>query len=280
MIPLGSIVELGLIYGIVAIGVYLSFRIMQFPDLSVDGTFPLGAAVVAVLLSAGMNPSMATLLAMISGMLAGLMTGILCVSARIMNLLAGILVMTALYSINIRIMGKPNMAIMDIDTIFTGGLPAWILLSIVTISIVLFLRLFFTTQYGLALRAVGNNAIVSQAYGVSIRQSVCVMLAVSNGLVALAGALFAQLQGFADVAMGTGTIVIGLASIMIGEAIFKTRSLMWQMIGCVLGSILYRFAVAIALNGQVIGLQASDLNLVTTVLVVVAMMLPRMRRSL
>jgi putative ABC transport system permease protein len=278
-IPLTNVIELGLIYGLVALGVYLTFRVINFPDLSVDGTFPLGAAVVAILLTNGVHPIIATLIAAGAGMIAGCITGYLHVYLRIMGLLAGILTMTALYSINIRIMGRPNIALLDVNTLFANSqYGVWILLGIV--FIVLFtLRFFLASQYGLALRAAGINPGISRSYGVRIGSITILALAISNGLVAFAGALFAQIQGFADVSLGTGTIVIGLASIMIGEALFRVRKIQLDLFGCVIGSILYRLAIAIALNSQILGLQASDLNLITVFLVILALMMPKLRRG-
>lgn len=276
-IPLTSVMELGLIFGLVALGVYLTFRVINFPDLTVDGTFPLGASVAAMLLTHGCHPLLATGLAFFAGMIAGCVTGYLNVHLRIMNLLSGILTMTALYSINIRIMGRPNIALLNVETLFSNT-SSLLSLSIITVFIILMIWYFLFSQYGLAVRAVGINPKVSQSYGVNIGKVTLLTLAISNGLVALAGALFAQTQGFADVSLGTGTIVIGLASIMIGEAIFGVRRIQRDLFGCVIGSILYRLAVAIALNSQILGLQASDLNAITAVLVTIALMAPKIRQ--
>ena len=275
-VPLLSTVELGLIYSLVALGVYLSFRTMNFPDLTVDGTFPLGAAVVAVLLTKGCDPVTATLLATLAGVIAGSITGILHIGLRIMGLLAGILTMTALYSINLRIMGRPNIALLDITTLFsnTSNTSSEIILILgIVLAIYLLIYLFLKSQFGLGMRAAGMNPSVSRSYGVNVGKTTIFTLALSNGLVALAGALFAQSQGFADVSLGTGTIIIGLASVMLGEAIFRHRHISSDLFGCLVGSILYRIAIAIALNSAVFGLQASDLNLLTSVIVIVALII-------
>lgn len=278
-IPIINVLELGLIYGLVALGVYLSFRVINFPDLSVDGTFPLGAAVVAILLTNGVNPIVATFVATMAGMLAGSVTACLHVYFRIMNLLAGILTMTALYSINIRVMGRPNIALLDITTIFSSSMPAVVILACLVMSIVASLRVFLASQYGLGIRAAGMNPAMSQSYGVNIKTITILTMAISNGLVALSGALFAQLQGFADVSLGTGTVVIGLASIMIGEAILGTRRISFCLMGCVVGSLLYRLVIAVALNSQVLGLQASDLNLITAGIVTLALVVPKLGKK-
>jgi putative ABC transport system permease protein len=279
-IPMLSTVELGLIYSLVALGVYLSFRTINFPDLSVDGTFPLGAAVVATLLTNGYDPVTSTLLATLAGVLAGSVTGLLHVGLRIMGLLAGILTMTALYSINLRIMGKPNIALLDMNTLFGTPYAEIMTISAVVVVVYIAMYLFLKSQFGLGLRASGMNPVVSRSYGVSIGKTTIFTLALSNGLVALAGALFAQAEGFADVSLGTGTIIIGLASVMLGEAIFRYRNLTSDLLGCLLGSILYRFAIAIALNTTAFGLQASDLNLITAVIVIFALILPQAKIAL
>lgn len=267
--------ELGLIYALVAFGVFLTFRVLNFPDLTVDGSFPLGAAVVAVCITHGVDPTLATLAALIAGMLAGCVTGILHVHLRIMGLLASILTMTALYSINLRVMGKPNIALMNTDTLISNH-PI-LITSIIVLIVFLLLARFLATQYGLALRASGINPKVSRTYGVNIGRTTLFAIALSNGLVALAGALFAQTQGFADVSLGTGTIIIGLASVMIGEVFVGSYKIQFTLFGCILGSIIYRVAIAFALNSQILGLQASDLNLVTSLMVIVALMIPSLR---
>ncbi|HSV61399.1 MAG TPA: ABC transporter permease [Variovorax sp.] len=284
---LGAI-EIGLIFGLVALGVYLSFRIINFPDLTVDGSFPLGGAVAAALIVAGWNPFAATAAAILAGAMSGYLTAWLNVRLRIMQLLASILVMIALYSINLRVMGKPNVALINDPTVFTmvefGGLPDYwlkplVLLVIVVVAKVL-IDLFFASETGLAMRATGSNPRMARAQGISTDKLTVWGLALSNGLVALAGALFVQSQGGADISMGIGTIVVGLAAVIIGETILPARSLVITTLACVLGAVLYRFFIALALNSDFIGLQAQDLNLVTAVLVAFALLVPAYKRKL
>jgi putative ABC transport system permease protein len=279
-------VELGLIYSLVALGVYLSFRTLQFPDLTVDGSFPLGAAVCATLITKGVAPELATFCALLAGALAGWITAWLATHVKVLNLLAGILTMTALYSINLRIMGRPNIALMGSPTIASTWAQVFesidsshcLFLSLVIVLVVGLVYFFLTTRLGLALRATGSNPRMGRAQGINDASMIWLGLSISNGLVALAGALFAQLHGFADATMGVGTIIAGLAAVIIGEALLSTRTVMQALVACVLGAILYRVVIALALNGADIGLQASDLNLITAVLVGLAMFLPGLKR--
>lgn len=284
---LGAI-EIGLVFGLVALGVFLSFRVLSFPDLTVDGSFPLGAAVTATLIVNGVDPFLATAIAIVAGALAGLVTAFLNLRFGILHLLASILTMIALYSINLRIMGRPNVAVLNEPTVllpFTGlGLRnAYMkpLFAAVVVAVTGFLLArFLLSDYGLAMRATGANSRMARAQGINTTATTYVGMAVSNALVALAGALFAQINGFADVTMGTGTIVVGLAAVIVGEAIFGSRSVAVLIIGCILGSIIYRLAVALALNTAFLGLSASDLNLVTAILVAVALILPGARNPI
>jgi putative tryptophan/tyrosine transport system permease protein len=284
---LGAI-EIGLIFGLVALGVFLSFRIINFPDLTVDGSFPLGGAVAAALIVAGANPFVATAAAIVAGALAGYLTAWLNVRLRIMQLLASILVMIALYSVNLRIMGKPNVALINDATVFSlvefGGIPDYWLKPLVLLVIVIgakgLIDLFFASEAGLAMRATGSNPRMARAQGISTDRQTVWGLALSNALVALAGALFVQTQGGADISMGIGTIVIGLAAVIIGETILPARSLVITTLACILGAVLYRFFIALALNSDFIGLKAQDLNLVTAVLVALALLVPTYKRKL
>jgi len=284
---LGAI-EIGLIFGLVALGVYLSFRIINFPDLTVDGSFPLGGAVAAALIVAGIDPFAATAAAIVAGAAAGALTAWLNVRLRIMQLLASILVMIALYSINLRIMGKPNVALINDPTVFTlfdfGGLPEYMLKPLVLLVIVIaakiLIDLFFASQTGLAMRATGGNPRMARAQGISTDRQTIVGLALSNALVALGGALFVQSQGGADISMGIGTIVIGLAAVIIGETLLPARSLVITTAAVIIGALLYRFFIALALNSDFIGLQAQDLNLVTALLVAFALLVPAYKRRL
>ncbi len=281
-------VEFGLIYGLVAMGVLLSFRILDFPDLTVDGSFPLGAAVCAILIVSGVNPWLATFAAILAGMLAGLTTAWISVRWNILHLLASILTMTALYSINLRIMGRPNIALLGEKTIFTPieyiELPHLFKMSIalgaVTIFILVLLYMYLISQKGLAMRATGANPRMAKAQGIAVNRQILSGISLSNGLVALAGALFAQSQGFADVTLGVGTIIVGLAAVIVGEAIFNPRVILAALVACIFGSIFYRLAVALALNAGFLGLQASDLQLVTAIIVGFAMVTPKLRAKI
>jgi len=262
-------VEIGLIFSLVALGVYISFRLLRFPDLTVDGSFPLGGAVCAILISTGTNPWLATLAATAAGALAGLVTGWLNVKLKIMDLLASILMMIALYSVNLRIMGGPNVPLINDTTLFTllqpESIPDYVARPMVLFVVVVLAKLaldwFFATERGLAIRATGSNARMARAQGVNTGAMVLLGMAISNALVGLAGALFAQTQGGSDISMGIGTIVIGLAAVIVG-------------------AIVYRFFIAAALNSDFIGLKAQDLNLVTAALVTVALVIPQLKRKL
>ncbi len=284
---LGAI-EIGLVFGLVGLGVFLSFRVLVFPDLTVDGSFPLGAAVSASLIVSGWDPYTATGAAIIGGCLAGLVTAFLNIRFGILHLLASILTMIALYSINLRIMGRPNVAIISERTILSSyeGLGLAMLYvkpiaaGVIAVAAILMVARFLASEYGLAMRATGANPRMARAQGVETRYATYVGMAISNGLVALAGAIFAQMNGFADVTLGTGTIVVGLAAVIVGEALFGTRSVLVWAAACVAGSVVYRLAVALALNSDFLGLRASDLNLVTAILVAVALVLPGARNNL
>ncbi len=280
--------EIGCVYGLVALGVFLSFRVLNFPDLTVDGSFPLGAAVVATLIVAGADPYLATAVAVLAGAAAGLVTAFLNLRFRILHLLASILTMIALYSVNLRIMGRPNVAIIAEPTVITPfeglGLAGLYLKPLVAFAVVAIvaalLARFLVSEYGLAMRATGANPRMARAQGIATAQSTYVGMALSNAMVALGGALFAQMNGFADITIGTGTIVVGLAAVIVGEAIFRGGGIVVAVAACLLGSVIYRLAVALALNADFIGLKASDLNLVTALLVTVALILPGARNPL
>ncbi|MCA3788362.1 ABC transporter permease [Burkholderia sp.] len=280
--------EIGLIFSLVALGVLISFRILNFPDLTVDGSFPLGGAVAATLISAGYDPFTSTLIAIVAGAAAGFITGWLNVRLKIMDLLASILMMIALYSVNLRIMGRPNVPLITEPTLFTvlqlDWMPDYVLrpalLAIVVVVAKLGLDWFFSSQLGLAMRATGANPRMARAQGIATGRATLAGMALSNALVALAGALFAQTQGGADISMGIGTIVIGLAAVIIGETLLPARRLVLTTLAVVLGAIVYRFFIALALTSDFIGLKAQDLNLVTAALVTIALVLPATRKKL
>ncbi|RTE10764.1 ABC transporter permease [Paenibacillus whitsoniae] len=277
MDSLTGAVELGLLYALMALGVYITFRILDFPDLTVDGSFTTGGAIAAIMIANGYSPLLACLAAFVGGLAAGACTGLLHTKGKINGLLSGILMMIALYSINMRIMGKPNISLLGEDTLFSSVSPMTIVLIIV-IVFKLLLDAFLHTDLGLALRATGDNARMIRSFGANTHNTTIFGLSLSNGLVALSGALIAQQSGFADISMGIGMIVIGLASVIIGEAIFGARSVFQATLAAVLGSIIYRIVVALALRIE--WLNASDLKLITAIIVIIALVLPSVQRSM
>ncbi len=280
-------IELGLVYAFVALGVFLSFRILDFPDLTVDGSFPLGAAVAAVTILAGWDPWLATALACAAGAAAGLVTAFVSVRFNILHLLASILTMIALFSVNLRIMGRPNVAVLNQETVlipfYQYGLQPYLVrplfLLVMAAAGAGLLALFLRTDIGLAMRATGANPRMARAQGVRVGAQIMAGVALSNALVALAGAFFAQTNGFADVTSGVGTIVVGLAAVIVGETLLPRGGMFVAVVACVLGSVLYRLAVQLALGLDFLGLTASDLNLATAVLVLVTLILPRVRQQ-
>lgn len=269
----------GLLWSILAIGVYLTFRVLDIADLTVEGSFPLGAAVAASMLVKGSDPFTAILLAAIAGMLAGVVTGLLTTKLKIPALLAGILTMIALYSVNLRIMGKANLSLLQADTIFSrfswiSGEKQFVVLGVGFAAVLLISLLnywFFGTEIGAAIRATGFNPHMIRANGVNTDVTVILGLLLSNGLVAVSGALVGQSNGFADVGMGVGTIVIGLASVIIGEVLFGTRSFWNCLLSVILGSIVYRIVIAVVLE---LGMPPNDLKLFTAILVALALAMP------
>ena len=272
----------GLLWSMLALGVYITFRVLDFADMTVEGSFPLGAAVAVSCLVKDCNPVIAILAAALAGGLAGIVTGLLNTKLRIPSLLAGILTMIALYSVNLRIMGKANVSLLGKETAFTvvesfgldytTGVFAVGLAA--TLVVCLFIYWFFGTEIGAAIRATGFNPQMIRAQGVDTNVMLLFGLFMSNALTAVAGALIGQSNGFFDVGMGVGTIVIGLASVIIGEVLFGTRSFKNSLISVVLGSIVYRFVIAIVLQ---MGMPPNDLTLFTSVLVALALALPMVK---
>ena len=273
----------GLLWSLLAVGVFLTFRVLDIADLTVEGSFPMGAAISAILLINGFNPIVSILGAAVGGMIAGAVTGWIHTKLKIPALLAGILTMIALYSINLHIMGKANVPLLRVDTIYTMlgqvlPLDRTLMLAIVGLIVAVVtcfvLFWFFGTEIGAALRATGVNPQMIRAQGVNTDTMIVLGLLLSNGFVAVSGALIAQGNGYADVGMGIGTIVIGLASVIIGEVIFGTKSFVRSLIAVVLGSIVYRIVIAIVLY---IGMPPNDLKLFTAVLVAIALSLPTLK---
>lgn len=298
-------VESGAIYAMMALGVYLSFRVLDFPDLTVDGSFVTGAAVAAVSIINGVSPVLATLLGALAGFLAGCITGVLHTKGKINNLLSGILMMIALYSINLRIMQSPQVSLLNetsvktqitslwektgIDTVLNNFLamiglerfPAtWgiVIVMIILIFIIKFLADYFLkTEIGLALRATGNNQRMIRSFSANTDMLIILGIGISNGLVALSGALIAQHGGFADVGMGIGMIISGLASVIIGEALFGVKTVARATLAVVLGAIVYRIVVTLALRIEF--LDTGDMKLITALLVIVALIAPRIMQA-
>ncbi len=294
--------EAGIIYAIMALGVYLSFRILDFPDLTVDGSFVTGAAIAAVLISGGTDPFLATIMALFAGFLAGCMTGLLHTFGKINNLLSGILMMIALYSINLRIMGRSNIPLLNTDTAFTkiGGMfdktgvdaffngllskaglgdslpETWgilIFMIVATFLIKFITDWFLQTEIGLAIRATGDNKRMIRSLSANTNVLVVLGLGLSNALVAFSGALIAQQGGFADVGMGIGMIVIGLASVIIGEALFGTKTIARTTLAVIGGSIIYRIVITLALRAEF--MDPGDMKLITAIIVIIALTAPK-----
>jgi putative tryptophan/tyrosine transport system permease protein len=299
-------VESGVIYAIMALGVYLSFRILDFPDLTVDGSFVTGAATAATLIVSGVNPFLATVAALLVGFLAGSLTGLLHTAGKINPLLSGILMMIALYSLNLRIMGRSNVPLLNEETVFTsirdswstfnidpvlnnlltaigidGSLPkTWgilIVMLIVTLLFKWFTDWFLQTEIGLAIRATGDNKRMIRSFSANTNKFIILGLGLSNAMVAFSGALIAQYGSFADVGMGIGMIIIGLASVIIGEALFGTKTLARATLAVIGGSIIYRIVVSLALRAQF--LETGDVKLITASIVILALILPQFIRS-
>ena len=280
-----STVSQGLLWAIMALGVFLTFRVLDIADLSVEGTFPLGAAVAATLIDAGHSVWFAMLIALIAGCIGGTVTALLTTKLKIPALLSGILTMIGLYSVNLMIMGKANVPVLRAETVFTltenlfgvSSVVATLIVGLVaTVIVGAIMYWFFGTVLGTAIRATGCNPQMARAQGINTNVMVILGLLISNGLVAHSGALVAQSNGFADVGMGTGTIVIGLASVIIGEVLFGTRSFKNWLISVVLGSVVYRAVIAIVLE---LGMPPNDLKLFTAVLVAIALSLPLIKNK-
>lgn len=290
LLALFGALESGLIYALVALGVYISFRVLDFPDLTADGSFPLGGAVAGVAILADVNPWLACIFGMLAGGVAGIVTAWLHVKLGILQLLASILVMVALYSINLRIMGAPNLPLLGepsvFDSVVTDANGYWmrcVVIGGVVIAAKLFLDWFFSTETGLAMRATGSNLRMSQAQGINTSRSIVVGMAISNALIALAGALFVQTQGGADISIGVGTIVIGLAAVIIGETILPSKRMLWITLSVIIGAVLYKLFIQIALSNETlrqIGFGPQDLNLITALLVVIALILPKLKSKM
>lgn len=278
-----SAIGQGLLWALLGLGLYLTFRILNFADMTVEGTFPLGAAVAVANLAHGMSPYLATFLALLAGMLAGLVTGLLYTKGKIPILLAGILTMTAIYSINLRIMGSSNISLIGKKTLlnneFLRSLPQYfnsVVLGIIVVVIITGILVFFlNTDFGQAFIATGDNPKMAKSLGIYTDSMIIIGLMLSNGIVALCGALIAQNNGYADINMGIGTIVIALASIIIGEVAFGELTLNQRLVAVTLGSIIYRLILLAVLQ---LGFSANDLNLISSIVLAFCMMLTQLEK--
>ena len=278
-----SAIGQGLLWALLGLGLYLTFRILNFADMTVEGTFPLGAAVAVANLAHGMSPYLATFLALLAGMIAGLVTGLLYTKGKIPILLAGILTMTAIYSINLRIMGGSNISLIGKKTLlnneFLKSLPQYfnsVVLGVIVVVIITGILVFFlNTDFGQAFIATGDNPKMAKSLGIYTDSMIIIGLMLSNGIVALCGALIAQNNGYADINMGIGTIVIALASIIIGEVAFGELTLNQRLVAVTLGSIIYRLIILAVLQ---LGFSANDLNLISSIVLALCMMLPQLEK--
>lgn len=275
----------GLLWAVLGVALFLTFRILNFPDMTVEGSFPLGAATAVAMISHGIDPYLATLAAFVVGAIAGLVTGLLYTKGKIPILLAGILVMTAALSINLRIMGSANISLLNQKSIFSSPLlqhlpknfdsvfVGFIIITIITLALIFFLQ----TELGQSFIATGDNANMAQSIGIKTDRMTIMGLMLSNGLIAFGGAVIAQNNGYADINMGIGIIVIALASIIIGEVAFGDLSLNGRLVAVIVGSILYRLVLLAVLS---LGFSTNDLNLISAIVLAVAMMLPQLRKAL
>ncbi len=283
--------EQGLVFGIMVLGVFITYKILDFPDLTVEGTFPLGAAVAAKVIFSGGDPLWGTFLAIIAGSLAGLITGLLHTKLKLTNLLSGILTMTLLYSLNLRIMGRPNIPLLgkvtlleEIKNFFPNLsmdylIPFFFLFIVIIIKFIL--DYFLSTEIGLTIIATGDNEQMIRSLGVNTDFTKIIGLCISNALVGLSGALFAQYSGFADVNMGLGTVVSGLACVIIGISIIKIPTIFWRTIAVLVGSLIYRFLMIVALRyGYSLGFKPGDLKLISVLLVIIALTVPVIKQKL
>lgn len=274
-----STIDQGLLWGILALGLFLTFRILNFPDMTVEGTFPFGAAICISALVHGVNPIIATILSFLGGMLTGLITGLLYTKGKIPVLLAGILTMTGIYSVNLRILGKANVGLLNKATLLNekflqrlpDNFPTIVVGLLFAIFIILLLALFLNTDLGQAFIATGDNEKMAQSLGINTDNMKILGLMLSNGLIGLAGGLLGQNGGYADVNMGIGTMVIGLAAIIIGEVVYGNLSLTARLIAVVIGSIIYRLILLLVLQ---LGFSTNDFKLISAIILAICMMMP------
>jgi putative tryptophan/tyrosine transport system permease protein len=281
--------EQGFLFVFLGLGVLITFRFFRFPDLTAEGSYPLGGAVVARLIVSGLDPFLATALAVLAGSTAGMVTALIHTKLKINNIISGIIVLTAIYSVNLRVMGRANTPLLTTPSVYSEtaarlsgwGLPVRqdalmiiLFLFVLVVVAALLLRAFLHTDLGLAVRATGENEVMIRSLGVNTDNTKIIGLAISNGFIALSGALVAQNHGFADIGMGIGILVAGAAAVLIGEAIFGDRTVGTWIFAAIVGILIYRFLVALALR---VGLTPTDLRLITAVLLLLALSVPKLR---
>ena len=288
MILLLSVLEQGMIYAIMALGVYITYKILDFPDLTVDGSFPMGAAITCTLIAGGMNPLLTLPIAFAAGALVGVFTGLIHVKLKVRDLLSGIIMMTALYTVNLRIAGKANLPIYNMNTIFDNDIvnsifpekmaayKTVVIIFIITVITKYLLDGYMNTKSGFLLRAVGDNDVIVTSLGVDRGFVKIIGLAIANGLVSLSGCVFAQQQRYFDISMGTGTVVIGLASVIIGTSLFKKVTFFRVTSSVIIGSLLYKGCVALAIR---MGLPSTDLKFITAVLFLIILVISMDRKK-
>ncbi len=282
-----SVLEQGLIYAIMALGMYITYKILDFPDMTVDGSFPMGAAITCVLILKGISPVLTLPVCFLAGAFVGMLTGLIHVKLKVRDLLSGIIMMTALYTVNLRIAGKANLPIYNQETIFDnvfvngilGGISPYkttVIILIITVLTKLLLDWYMSTKSGFLLRAVGDNDTIVTSLGVDKGLVKIVGLSIANGLVTMSGGVFAQQQRFFDISVGTGTAVIGLASVIIGTSLFKRLTFLRVTTSVVIGSVIYKGCVALAVR---MGLSSSDLKLITATLFLLILVLGMERKK-
>ncbi len=286
---INNMFEQGALFSFLGMGVLITFRFFRFPDLTAEGSYPLGGAVVAILIVKGLDPYLSTVVAVLAGATAGMVTALVHTKLKINNIISGIVIMTAIYSINLRVMGRANTPLLSSPSVFSRivqiGEPLGLHVKATSLTNIIFLIVillvlsfllfsFLRTDLGLAVRATGENEVMIRSLGVNTDNTKILGLAISNGFIALSGALVAQNHGFADIGMGIGVLVAGAAAVLIGEAIFGDRTAGWWILAVVVGMIIYRFLAALALR---VGFTPTDLKLVTAVLLLIALSVPRLR---
>ncbi|AME10005.1 MULTISPECIES: ABC transporter permease [Gemella] len=278
-----SAIAQGMLWGLLSLGLFISFRVLNIADMTTEGAYPLGAGVCVICIHNGINPIVATLIAMFAGMVAGIITGFLITICKIPSLLAGILTMTALLSVNLRIMGRPNLSLLNKDTIFSKlsqlGLPTHydtvLVGCLLSILIILAMSLFFSTELGQALIAIGDNKKMATALGISTKNMTILGLMLANGIISLAGAILAQNNGYSDVNSGIGVIVVALAAIIIGEVIFKDVSFTQRLACIIFGAIIYRLLLVGVLNLNIIA--ANDFKLISALVITLFLTLSQLK---